>query len=172
MTMVAQPNIAVLAALAAQHPDWRWYAIADSAQDATLPGAIDGPGAAVRCLLGATQGSPLAAQSPHLVQLVPPGQGGVAWQWIARWLGRPAPLEPSLTIIASTLAFDALFAQLKQFTEIRLPDDYDMFFGFWDPAILGTLVGQPDDATLHVKGPVLDASQRARRRCACRRRCS
>jgi len=161
VTMVTQPTVAVLAALAAQHPDWRWYAIADSAQDAALPGAIDGPDAAVRCLLGATQGSPLAAQSPHLVQLAPPGQGGVAWQWIARWLGRPAPLEPSLTVVASTLAFDALFAQLKQFTEIRLPDDYDMFFGFWDPAILGTLVGQPDDATLHVKGPVLDAGQRA-----------
>ena len=87
--------------------------------------------------------------------------GGVAWQWIVRWLGRPAPLEPSLTVVASTLSFDALFAQLKQLTEIRLPDDYDMFFGFWDPAILGTLVGQPDDATLHVKGPVLDAGQRA-----------
>jgi hypothetical protein len=161
MTMVAQPTIAALTALAAQHPDWRWYAIADSAQDAALPDAIDGPGATVRCLLGATQGSPLAAQSPHLVQLASPGQGGVAWQWIARWLGPPAPLDPSLTVVASTLSFDALFAQLKQFTEIRLPDDYDMFFGFWDPAILGTLVGQLDDATLHVKGPVLDAGQRA-----------
>ena len=63
-------------------------------------------------------------------------------------------------VLASTLRFDALFAQIKQFAEIRLPDDYDMFFGFWDPAILRTLVGQPDDQTLHVKGPVFDAAQR------------
>jgi hypothetical protein len=41
-----------------------------------------------------------------------------------------------------------------------LPDDYDMFFGFSDPAIFGTLVGQPDDATLYVKGTVLDKVQR------------
>jgi hypothetical protein len=161
MTMAAHPHVAALAALAAQHPNWRWYAIADSAQDTRLPGTIEAPGAEVRCLLGATQGSPLAAQSPHLVSLAQPDQGGAAWQWIARWLGRPAPLEPSLTVVASALPFDALFDQLKQFTEVLLPDDYDMFFGFWDPAILGTLVGQPDDATLHVKGPVLDADQRA-----------
>lgn len=159
--MADHPHIAALAALAEQQRAWRWYAIADSAQDDRLPGAIETAGAEVRCLLGATQGSPLAAQSPHLVRLAPPGQGGAAWQWITRWIGRPAPLEPSLTIVASTLPFDALFEQLKQFTEIRLPDDYDMFFGFWDPAILGTLVGQPDDTTLHVKGPVLDAGQRA-----------
>jgi hypothetical protein len=55
----------------------------------------------------------LAAQSPHLVQLAPPGQGGVAWQWLARYLGRPAPLELSLTVVANTWSFDALFAQLK-----------------------------------------------------------
>jgi hypothetical protein len=161
MKVVTHPHISGLAILASQHPDWRWYAIADSAQDATLPDAIDGSGAAMRCLLGAPQGSPLAGESPHLVQLAPPDQGSLAWQWIARWLGQPAPLKPSLTVVASTLSFDVMFAQLKQFTEIRLPDDYDMLFGFWDPAILGTLVGQPDDVTLHVKGPALDRAQRA-----------
>jgi hypothetical protein len=47
------------------------------------------------------------------VQLAPPDQGGVAWQWLARYLGRPAPLELSLTVVANTWSFDALFAQLK-----------------------------------------------------------
>jgi len=34
-----------------------------------------------------------------------------------------------------------------------------MVLAFWDPAILGTLVGQADDGTLHVPGPVLDPAQ-------------
>ncbi|AMP12586.1 hypothetical protein CPter291_0291 [Collimonas pratensis] len=37
-----------------------------------------------------------------------------------------------------------------------------MIFAFWDPAILGTLVGQKDDSTLHVPGPVLSARQRSK----------
>ena len=36
-----------------------------------------------------------------------------------------------------------------------------MFFAFWDPMILGTLLGQPDDPTLYVRGPVLGDLQRA-----------
>lgn len=155
--MADHPHIAALATLAFGDPGWHWYAIADSAQNAALPGAIAEHGADVRCLLGATQGSPLAEKSPHLVRLPPPGAGSAAWQWIAK----VAPYQPSVSIVASVLPFDALFAQLRQFTEIRLSDDYDMFFGFWDPAILGTLIGQPDDTTLHVKGPVFDADQRA-----------
>lgn len=156
VTMSATPQLDALTAVAAQHPQWRWYAIADSAQDKSLPAAIAAPGASVRCLLGATQGSPLAEQSPHLVRLNPPSHGAAAWQWIAR----VAPRTPCVTVLASSLSFDALFEQLKQFTEIRLPDDFDMFFGFWDPAILGTLIGQADDETLHVKGAVLDDAQR------------
>jgi hypothetical protein len=157
MTMIDHPHIAPLAAYALEQPGWYWYAIADSAQNAALPEAIAQGAAQVRCLLGATQGSPLAKQSPHLVRLGPPDAGNAAWQWIARM----APRQPSVSIVASALPFDALFEQLKQFTEIRLPDNYDMFFGFWDPAILGTLIGQSDDATLHVRGPVLDTDQRA-----------
>jgi hypothetical protein len=154
--MSATPQLDILIAAAALHPQWHWYAIADSAQDKSLPAAISTPGAGVRCLLGATQGSPLAEQSPHLVRLNPPSHGAAAWQWIARM----APRKPCVTVLASRLSFDALFAQLKQFTEISLPDDFDMFFAFWDPAILGTLLGQADDQTLHVKGPVFNEEQR------------
>ncbi|KQQ39193.1 hypothetical protein ASF61_22290 [Duganella sp. Leaf126] len=149
-------SIDFFADLARQHPSWRWYAIADSAQNPALPAALTGAGGTVQSLLGATQGSPLAEKSPHLVSLDHPAARSAAWQWIMR----TGPHEPSVTLLASTLAFGALFEQLKQFTDIRLPDDTEMFFAFWDPAILGTLVGQPDDATLHVKGPVLDPDQR------------
>lgn len=156
VTMSAYPHLDALTTLASKHPQWHWYAIADSAQDKSLPAAIAAPGADVRCLLGATQGSPLAEQSPHLVRMDRPTPDSAAWQWIAR----SAPRKPCVTVVASSLPFEALFGQLKQFTDISLPDDYDMFFGFWDPAILGTLVGQADDTTLHVEGPVFDLEQR------------
>lgn len=133
----------------------RWYAIADAAQERNLPGAIAHEGVS-RCLLGATDGSPLAAQSPHLVSLPAPHSSLRAWQWIEVH----APRSPCVTVLASQLAFDDLFAHLQQFTEALLPDGDDMFFAFWDPAILGTLVGQVDDQTLHVPGPVLSAAQR------------
>jgi hypothetical protein len=151
------PHIDTLAAVARNEPRWNWYAIADSAQEKALPWALTAAGGEVRCLLGATQGSPLAENSPHLVGLPSPARGGIAWEWIARMAVR----KPCVTVVASRLGFDALFEQLKQFTEIRLPDDTEMFFAFWDPAILGTLVGQRDDSTLYVKGPVLDDAQLA-----------
>lgn len=150
-------HIETLAAAAKQHPQWHWYAIADSAQSKALPGALTGTGGQARSLLGATQGSPLAEKSPHLVAMSSPVRGGAGWEWIARMGAR----QPCVTVVASQLPFDALFEQLKQFAEIRLPDDTEMFFAFWDPAILGTLIGQPDDATLHIKGPVFDNEQRA-----------
>jgi hypothetical protein len=149
------PHIDTLAAVARNQPQWNWYAIADSAQEKALPNALGGVGGEARCLLGATQGSPLAENSPHLVALTSPARGGNAWEWIARMGVR----KPCVTVLASQLGFDDLFEQLKQFAEIRLPDDTEMFFAFWDPAILGTLVGQSDDSTLYVKGAVLDDEQ-------------
>lgn len=149
------PHIDILDAVAQNQPQWNWYAIADSAQEKALPGALTAVGGEVRCLLGAAQGSPLAENSPHLVGLPSPTRGGVVWERIARMGVR----KPCVAVVASQLEFDALFEQLKQFAEIRLPDDTEMFFAFWDPAILGTLIGQKDDSTLYVKGPVLDDEQ-------------
>ncbi|SEO63600.1 protein of unknown function [Duganella sp. CF517] len=155
--MEKYPHLDALATVASNHPQWNWYAIADSAQEKDLPGALTAVGGEVRCLLGATQGSPLAENSPHLVSLPSPARGGSAWEWIARMGVR----KPCVTVVASKLEFGSLFEQLKQLTEIRLPDDTEMFFAFWDPAILGTLIGQPDDSTLYVKGPVFDNEQLA-----------
>lgn len=134
--------------------DAYWYAIADAAQNRALPAAI-APDGRSRCLLGATDGSPLAAQSPHLVALPAPHEQASPW----RWIERQAKHAPCATVLASALAFDELFAHLQLFTEVLLPDGTDMLFAFWDPATLGTLVGQADDATLHVPGPVLDPAQ-------------
>jgi hypothetical protein len=151
------PHIDTLAAVASNEPQWNWYAIADSAQNDALPGALTSAGGQVRCLLGATQGSPLAEKSPHLIELPDPARGGAVWEWI----GRMALRQPCVTVLASRLSFESLFEQIKQFAEIRLPDGTEMFFAFWDPAILGTVMGQEDDSTLHVRGPVFDEEQRA-----------
>jgi hypothetical protein len=36
-----------------------------------------------------------------------------------------------------------------------------MYLALWDPAVLGALVGQADDTTLHVAGPILAQAQQA-----------
>ena len=138
--------------------DLRWYAIADSAQHNALPNAIAYESPNVRCLLGATQGSPLAQQSPHLVELRSPSEKTKSWSWVAI----NAHSKPCISIIASMKSFDELFDQLTDFVEIVLPDSDAMYLAFWDPAILGTLMGQHDDETLYVKGPVFDVQQRAK----------
>jgi len=122
-----------------------WYAIADAAQHKSLPGAlVQTSQLQHRCLFDAAQDSPIAAYSPHLVALPAPSKNDEtshpAWRWIERY----APDVPCVTVLASSL-----------------PDGEDMYFAFWDPMILGTLMGQPDDRTLYVAGAVLDESQRA-----------
>lgn len=150
-------TIAPFQALATRDPSLNWYAIADSAQHKDLPGALLKNGAQARCLLGAPQGSPVARHAPHLVSLESPLDAGSAWSWIHLNVKN----SPCLSIVATRMSFDKLFRQLAACTEVVLPDGDAMFFAFWDPAILGTLIGQVDDETLHVKGPVLDPMQQA-----------
>ncbi|HEX9171549.1 MAG TPA: DUF4123 domain-containing protein [Telluria sp.] len=149
-------DIIVFEQVARQDASLKWYAIADSAQHYALPEALVFDGNKVRCLFGATQGSPVSQKSPHLVQLDSPSSGHPVWSWISLH----AKSKPCLTVIATALPFDTLFSQLANCMEVLLPDSFAMFFGFWDPAILGALMGQPDDMTLHVKGPVLERDQR------------
>lgn len=154
----SNPDIRVFAETARRNPSLKWYAIADSAQHRALPGVLVQEGQSVRCLLGGSQDTPVAQQSPHLVALCSPlAKRNNAWSWI----GLNGKSNPCVTVLAATLSFDALFGQLADCTTVVLPDSFSMFFGFWDPAILGTLVGQEDDLTLHVRGPVLSAEQRA-----------
>jgi hypothetical protein len=142
---------------AKKNPALHWYAIADSAQHSALPSALTKTGGESRCLLDAPKGSPLAANAPHFVALSPPDMHNPSWMWICRNGGS----LPCVTVLASELDFDPMFNHLQQFTEIVLPDGEDMFFAFWDPSILATLLGQTEDPTLHVMGPVLNEKQRA-----------
>jgi hypothetical protein len=134
------------------------YAIVDSAQDASLLAALHKatPETHSQCLLPDAQGPELSKAAPHLVALPPFAAELDAWQLIAR---RAAANPASVTVIASPLQFSRLHAQLAAFTEVVLPDGDEMHFAFWDPVILGTLVGQKSDSTLHVPGPVMSARQ-------------
>jgi hypothetical protein len=137
------------------------YAIIDSAQDAQLLPKLrkKWPTTESLCLLPDAQGDDLVKVAPHLVALPPFEPEADIWLWL---LDEGAAQPSAFTLLASVADLETLHAHLVQFTEIRLPDDDEMFFAFWDPAILGTLVGQPDDTTLHVPGPVFTARQRSR----------
>lgn len=140
----------------------RWYAIADAAQHKALPGAlVQNSQLQHRCLFDTAQDSPVAAQSPHLVELPAPTVHDEALHPVWRWIERHAPDIPCMTVVASPLDFEDLHRRLRQWTEVVLPDGEDIFFAFWDPMILGTLMGQADDPTLYIAGPALNDVQRA-----------
>lgn len=153
----SNPDIALFKRLASQNSSLNWYAIADSAQHSDLPARLESPGRESRCLFAASQGGPVAKLAPHLVELPSPLASSNVWSWVSLH----GSSKSCVSVIAATLPFDNLFGQLAACTEVTLPDGDSMFFAFWDPAILGTLVGQPDDLTLHVKGPVLSSDQRS-----------
>jgi hypothetical protein len=144
-----------------QAPELHFYAIVDSAQDARLLATLRAmaPGTQSQCLLADAQGPELSKAAPHLATLPPFAEDSEAWLSVFQ----SAATNPAcISIIASHQEFKTLYAQLAAFTEIVLPDGDEMIFAFWDPAILGTLVGQKDDRTLHVPGPVLSARQRSK----------
>jgi hypothetical protein len=144
-----------------QAPELHFYAIVDSAQDARLLATLRAmaPGTHSQCLLADAQGPELSKAAPHLAMLPPFAEDSEAWLSVFQ----SAATNPAcVSIIASHQEFKTLYAQLAAFTEIVLPDGDEMIFAFWDPAILSTLVGQKDDRTLHVPGPVLSARQRSR----------
>lgn len=144
-----------------QAPELYFYAIVDSAQDVRLLPTLRAmaPGMQSQCLLVDANGPELSKAAPHLMELPPFAEDSDAWLSVFR---SAASNPASTTIIASHREFTVLFAHLVSFTDIVLPDGDEMIFAFWDPAILGTLVGQKDDRTLHVPGPVLSAQQRSR----------
>lgn len=133
----------------------RLFAIADAAQSSALPDALNTLGVS-ECLFNVRAQSDLARNAPHLVELPPFDNDHKAWRWILQHGSQ----QPYVTVVGTTLGFDALLQSLRALAEIRLPDGDEMFFAFWDPAILGSLVGQQDDATLHIAGPILSTAQR------------
>ncbi|KQY14773.1 hypothetical protein ASD28_24985 [Massilia sp. Root133] len=137
------------------------YAIIDKAQDKTLLEKFEKGGIGVRgkCMLPAALDSEAEDYAPYLLELSPLAADSEIWPSILR-AGAEHPA--SFTLLASRFSFDTLWEHLAAFTEILLPDDTDMIFAFWDPAVLGTLTGQASDLTLHVPAPVLSERQRAR----------
>jgi hypothetical protein len=137
------------------------YAIIDKAQDKALLEKFEKHDIGVRskCLLPAALDSDIEDYSPHLLELSPLATDADIWPVVLR---RGAQHPASFTLLASRLSFDTLWDHLAAFTEVILPDDTDMIFAFWDPAVLGTLTGQASDLTLHVPAPVLSERQRAR----------
>jgi hypothetical protein len=142
--------------LYAREPGLHWYALADAAQHPGVPEAI-GDEVNSASLLGATWDTPLGRQSPWLVALAEPTPHHPPWQWLEQTM----PRHPSVaTVLASRLQPAEQLAHLRQCLDLKLPDGDDMVLAYWDPVILGALVGQAGDETLHVKGPILNAIQR------------
>ncbi|MCS0632861.1 DUF4123 domain-containing protein [Telluria mixta] len=148
-------------ATAFDNQDLTCYAIIDKAQDKSLLQKFENHGIGVRskCLLPAALDSDIEDYAPHLLELSPLAADADIWPVILRG-GAQHPA--SFTLLASGLSFDTLWDHLAAFSEILLPDDTDMIFAFWDPAVLGTLTGQASDFTLHVPAPVLSERQRSR----------
>ncbi len=140
-------------------PPLHFYLIVDSAQDSRHPLAIQQaePGTRSQCLLTLAQGPDLEAAAPHLMTFPQFERDAASWQWVSSY---GPTLPAAVSIIASSLHFEALYAHLHSSTEVLLPDGEEMILAFWDPAVLATLVGQLDDTTLHVPGPVLTVQQR------------
>lgn len=136
----------------------KWFAIADGAQHRSLPRALMTPGKNVKCLFDVATDSPLANYSPYFLELPSPSCDSESWRWITR----NAALKPCLTVLASKADFHEIFLGLFNFLDTLLPSGDVMVLAFWDPAILGALVGQSDDKTLHVPGPILTPQQCAR----------
>lgn len=140
---------------AQRNPMWNWYAIADNAQQAHLHTMLVRQNGRACCLFGGAPGTPIAQLSPHLVELEKPYEKDKAWRWVLNNMG----LSPCVSIIATDQDFDSTFDKMASLAEVEMPDRDHMFLAYWDPAILGSLVGQQDDLTLHVKGPVLSSEQ-------------
>lgn len=154
---IINSDIAVLEDFDRTQDTIKWYAIADSAQHSDLPFALLDEATLACCLFGHSQESLIGQCSPYLVELDPPRQESKRWRWITS----NAKSKPCISVIAAQLPFDELFFNLTQCMDVLIPGEESIFLAFWDPAILGTLVGQESDDTLYVKGPVLNLSQRA-----------
>lgn len=132
----------------------RLFALIDSAHDKRVVQMIASECAENECLFGYDLDSPIAKATPRLVSL-----SGSDTSRLQAWLLKSMVDRPIATLIASTLHLPALAAHFRQCMDVDLEGLESMYLALWDPAILGTLIGQLDDPTLHVPGPVLKPEQ-------------
>lgn len=133
-----------------EHPLSR-YALVDAAQNTPL----------WRRLADRFDSAPILTASaellsPHLILL---GRHNQLQADTPALFPRMRPAD--LTLFCSPFQLAELREHFSSHTKVALPGGIEMLLAFWDPAILGTLVGQHDDDTLHVKGPVLSPEQKA-----------
>ncbi len=128
------------------------YAVADAAQDAKFLKSL--VHLRQKCLFIEAAGEKAKAVSPHLLQL-PQDFSAKEWDWLAKNVAGTS----NMTIIITSLPFDLLFEHLRQFLEVKLDGGLEMFLAFWDPAILATLLGNQEDQSLYIKGPVFNEQQ-------------
>lgn len=129
----------------------RLFVLADGAMDNRLIHALKHAGYPWTALLE-HQGSNIAEQGPHLFEF---GSASALQENAALRYAAPATFSALLAPISLT----ELHSHLQAFTMAQLEGGLKMGFAFWDPAILGSLVGQLDDSTLYLAGPVLDTTQ-------------
>jgi Domain of unknown function (DUF4123) len=132
------------------------FALVEPDQDNATLKRLAAAGQRTVSLLGVTgrDGQPAG---PQLVDL-----GGADAPTAATLSALAAPHPTQVfTVLCSELGVDELQAHLLSLTDVHLPGGVLMTLAFWDPAILGTLLGQAGDDSLHVPGPVLDAAQTA-----------
>lgn len=127
------------------------FVLVDAAMDRKLPQQLQRAGYPSAALLEHL-GSGVAERGPQLFHIY----SASALQDIAalRYAASSA-----FTVICASVGLPELHSHLKSFKQVHLEGGLELGFAFWDPAILGTLVGQADDTTLHIAGPVLDAQQ-------------
>jgi Domain of unknown function (DUF4123) len=135
-------------------PALRLFALVDPAQNRRVVPMIASESVPNECLFGYEIDSPIAVTTPRLVSLDDP----IASRLLG-WLLQNMPTQPVATLLASTARLPAIAAHLRRCLDVELEGLDSMTLALWDPAILGTLVGQPDDDTLHVSGPALQHDQ-------------
>lgn len=142
----------------AQHADRELllYAIVDAAQDRATWQRLQRHSPDAQPLLH-PPGRASNAFSPHLM---PISHAATVSADVARILTSRHPTA-AFTLLSSTCSPASLRAHFSRLSDVHLPGGIDMLLAWWDPAILGTLVGQADDDTLHIAGPVLDTGQLA-----------
>jgi Domain of unknown function (DUF4123) len=132
----------------------RLFALVDAAQDKRVVPMIVSEAADNECLFGYGLDSPIAKATPRLVSL-----SAADASRLQAWLLASMCDRPIATLVASTLDLPTLAAHFRRCIDVELQDLGSMYLAVWDPAILGTLLGQPDDSTLHMPGPVLKPEQ-------------
>lgn len=151
--LIEQWRSAWAQATAAQ-PALRLFALVDPAQNRRVVPLVVAESAPNECLFGHELDSPIARATPRLVSLIDPDASS-----LSAWLLRAMPTLPVATLLASTAGLPVLASHLRTCLDVELEGLDSMVLALWDPAILGTLVGQPDDDTLHVAGPALQHLQ-------------